>query len=218
MVSQTLAKSGKFRPVSLYASAEEALLEIPRMRPQIVLMDIRMPGMSGIECARRLKDVLPGLVVIFVTGLSDAATMIEASQAGGDDFLVKPLDAARCLVTIRFAIARKRSQDIKACKAGLRQIVPLKRRESQVMACIAGGLRNKEIAWELGISVFAVEKIGVGSRARVSRDGHETGGSVRDSLGTGTLRRNCRADRAVLQSGGPDLRECRLSDGRRDQC
>ena len=49
-----------------------------------------------------LKDVLPGLVVIFVTGLSDAATMIEASQAGGDDFLVKPLDAARCLVTIRF--------------------------------------------------------------------------------------------------------------------
>ena len=159
MVSQTLAKSGKFRPVSLYASAEEALLEIPRMRPQIVLMDIRMPGMSGIECALRLKDVLPGLVVIFVTGLSDAATMIEASQAGGDDFLVKPLDAARCLVTIRFAIARKRSQDIKACKAGLRQIVPLKHRESQVMACIAGGLRNTEIAWELGISVFAVEKI-----------------------------------------------------------
>jgi len=55
MVSQTLAKSGKFRPVSLYASAEEALLEIPRMRPQIVLMDIRMPGMSGIECARRSR-------------------------------------------------------------------------------------------------------------------------------------------------------------------
>ena len=147
-ITRTLAQSGEFRLIGAYGGAQEALREIPRVCPEVLLIDIRMPGMSGIEGARRLKDVLPGLVVIFVTGLSDAATMIEASQAGGDDFLVKPLDAARCLVTIRFAIARKRSQDIKACKAGLRQIVPLKHRESQVMACIAGGLRNKEIAWQ----------------------------------------------------------------------
>ncbi len=88
MMARTLEKSGEFACVGAYRCADEALDCVPKLGPQVVLMDVRMPGMSGIECARRLKSLLPGLLVIFVTGLFDAATLTEASQAGGDDYLL----------------------------------------------------------------------------------------------------------------------------------
>ena len=63
-----LERADDFSCAACFSSALEALAEIPRLRPDLVLMGIRMPGMSGIECGRRLKEMLSGLVVIFVTG------------------------------------------------------------------------------------------------------------------------------------------------------
>jgi DNA-binding NarL/FixJ family response regulator len=131
VMSRTLGKSGKFHITGLYGSADEALREIPRVRPEVVLMDIRMPGISGIECALRLRAVLPGLVVIFVTGVSDAAATREASKVGGDGFLVKPLEIAQCLATVRFAIERKLSGHARAHPA-------------PVLSGLAGGRRIME--------------------------------------------------------------------------
>ncbi|SRR6266542_3350038 len=159
MTSRILEKSGEFQCASTYATADEALSEIPRLFPDAVLMDIRMPRMSGTECARRLKGLLPGLVVIFVTGLLDTATMTEALQAGGDDYLLKPLVIAQCLATIRFAIARRRLNGACAQTRSTRQLPPLNSRETAVMEKLAAGLLYKEIADKLQITEAVVHKL-----------------------------------------------------------
>src|SRR6266496_473125 len=102
MTSLALEKSGELRCVGLHASADEALKLIPLSRPQIVFMDIRMPSMSGIDCTSELKEAMPELLVIFMTGATDSATATAAARAGGDAYLVKPLEMSQCLATIRF--------------------------------------------------------------------------------------------------------------------
>ena len=159
ITSRVLAKTGCFRCVSLHGCGGDALNDIPHLRPDVVLMDIRMPEMSGIECAQRLKNLIPGLFVIFVTGLHDSATMTEALHAGGDGYLVKPLVPAQCLATIRFVTGPLRPTIATVTKGSCRQLFRLSNRENDVMLGIADGLRNKEIAAKLGMSIFAVEKV-----------------------------------------------------------
>ncbi len=166
MMARTLEKSGELACVGAYRCGEEALDCVPKVGPQVVLMDIRMPGMSGTGCARRLKGLLPGLVVIFVTGLLDTATMTEALQAGGDDYLLKPLVIAQCLATIRFAIARRRLNGAYAQTRLARPLPPLNgravghslltARENEVMSLLNEGFLYKEIADRLGISFDTV--------------------------------------------------------------
>ena len=159
MMARTLGKSGAFACVGAYRCTDEALDCVPKLGPQVVLMDVRMPGMSGIECARRLKSLLPGLLVIFVTGLFDAATLTEASQAGGDDYLLKPLAIAQCLATIRFALARRRLNGACAQTGSTRQLPSLNSRETAVMENLAAGLLYKEIADKLQITEAVVHKL-----------------------------------------------------------
>ena len=162
-------RSREFKCVGSYASGEEAVLGVPAARPSIVLMDIRLPGMSGIDCMRRLKSVLPGLIVVLVTGLVDSETTSEALRAGGDNYLTKPFTVAQCLATLRFAIGRNFEGNRKAQARQQRQLIG---REQVVMECIAEGLLNKEIAEKLHLSVPVVEKVarriyaklGVGNR------------------------------------------------------
>src|SRR5438067_1505993 len=94
---QALESSTDFVCAGAYRSGEEALQGMPRTSPQVLLMDLRKTVMSGIECVRRLKDLLPGLAVIFVDDLLGTATLREAFQGGADDYLVKPLVFAQCL-------------------------------------------------------------------------------------------------------------------------
>jgi len=159
MMARTLEKSGEFACVGAYRCADEALDCVPKVGPQVVLMDIRMPGMCGIECARRLKSLLPGLLVIFVTGLFDAATMTEASQAGGDDYLLKPLAIAQCLTTIGFALKRRCAAGEKAQTGWARPASPLTERETAVMDDLASGLLYKEIAEKLQTTRGVVHNI-----------------------------------------------------------
>jgi DNA-binding NarL/FixJ family response regulator len=99
-----LEQTSTFRCVASYASGEEALLGVPRVRPEIVLMDIRMPGISGLECMRELKQAIPGLIVVLISGLTDPETMASALAAGGDGYLTKPFTASQCLATLTFAL------------------------------------------------------------------------------------------------------------------
>src|SRR5713226_2002368 len=89
-VRRILEQSGEFSCAGCYASGEAAIREVPKISPKVVLMEVRMPGISGIECTRRLKAMLPGLIVVLVSRLLDSQTMSKALQAGGDGYLTKP--------------------------------------------------------------------------------------------------------------------------------
>ena len=151
---RTLEKSGGFVCAGLYANGSEALSEIPLVIPEAVLMDIRMPGISGIECMRRLKGKLPGLLVILVSGLHDRQTISAALAAGGDGYLTKPFTVAQCLATITFAFRQRGPM----AQSGASLLLPvLNQREIVVMECVVHGLLNKQIADKLGLNIHMVK-------------------------------------------------------------
>ena len=148
-----------------YTNGEEALREIPGAHPRIVLMDVRMPGISGIECMRRLKGRLPGLIVVLVSELTDRETMSAALAAGGDGYLAKPFAVAQCLATVRFSVRRYSSAppdraevNGPSARAG-EELAHLTDREHHVMSCLAKGLLYKEIADKLRLSFSTVHKL-----------------------------------------------------------
>lgn len=161
LLQQILEQSGGYRCVGCYTTGEEALRAIPGVRPRIVLMDVRMPGISGIECMRRLKGRMPGLIVVLVSDLTDAETMAEALAAGGDGYLTKPFAMAQCLATIRFSARPDRSPppDRGSVDGPSRESTRLTEREHEVMGCLAKGLLYKEIADELRLSFSMVHKL-----------------------------------------------------------
>jgi len=163
LLQRILEQSGSYRCVGCYTSGEEALREIPGTHPRIVLMDVRMPGISGIECMRRLKGRLRGLIVVLVSELTDAETMAEALAAGGDGYLTKPFAVAQCLATLRFSVRPDRSapleRDAVNAPSTRSELTRLTEREHHVMSCLAKGLLYKEIADELRLSFSMVHKL-----------------------------------------------------------
>ena len=164
ILQNILSKSGEFKCVGSYSSGEEALREISRVNPQIVLMDIRLPGISGIECMRRLKAILPGLTIVLVSGLVDLETMSEALKLGGQDCLTKPFSFGQCLTMLRFAVGRKDSYTMILAKVdapstgGGVNVFRLTKREIEVMHGLVKGLLYKEIAVKLHISYSTVNQ------------------------------------------------------------
>jgi len=164
-LQRILEQSGGYRCVGTYTSGEEALREIPGAHPRIVLMDVGMPGISGIECMRRLKGRLPGLIVVLVSDLTDPETMSAALAAGGDGYLTKPFAIAQCLATVRFSVRPchsappDRAEVNASSTRGGEEFTRLTDREHQVMSCLAKGLLYKEIADELRLSFSTVHKL-----------------------------------------------------------
>ena len=163
LMIQALKKSHDFVFVGCYRSAEEALVEIPNIRPHLVLMDIRLPGMDGRECARRLRIIEPRLKIVFVTGLLDLDTMYKSLRTGADGYLTKPTSAAQFLAVLEKAVDSMPATE-KASVISSREIDTSKAcsfltlRENQVMKLLSKGLLLKEIAGELGITFSAVHK------------------------------------------------------------
>jgi DNA-binding NarL/FixJ family response regulator len=90
-----------FERVDCYANGRDALAGIPNVRTDVVLMDIRMPRMSGIECTRKLNAILPHLPVVVLTGMLDHDVLIQSLMAGASGYLLKPLTAKGCAAAIR---------------------------------------------------------------------------------------------------------------------
>ena len=162
LLVRIVQKSAEFACASLHASSAEALDLIPKVNPHLVLLDIRMPGMDGHECTRRLKVIMVRLKIIIVTGLLDIDTMTKSLQAGADGYLTKPIAEAQCLAMLKFTLRNgmpftdktdsQRFADIlKTCSL-------LTVRENQVMMWLSKGLQSKEIPDHLGISFSAVHK------------------------------------------------------------
>src|SRR6266496_6371326 len=100
LLKQILEKSLGFTCASMHASGAEALDRIPKINPHLAFLDVRMPGMNGLECTRRLKTLMPQLKLIIVTGLLGVETMNESLRAGADNYLTKPLVADQCVAML----------------------------------------------------------------------------------------------------------------------
>ena len=163
---EILGTAQDIRCVGAYSSAEEALERIPGRVPDVVLMDIKLPGMSGIECVSRLKRVTPNVQIIMVTIFEDSERIFRALKAGASGYLVKSGPPGQLLEAIRdvFAggspmtshIARKVVQHFHLLAQSSQESENLSPREEQVLELLASGFIYKEIADKLNIGAETV--------------------------------------------------------------
>jgi len=155
-----------FRCVSAYNSGEAALKHLPQERPDVVLMDIHMTGMSGIECVRRLKAILPDLQIVMLTVYEDTEQIFKALSAGASGYMLKRLTPGKLLEAIRevheggspmsSSIARKVVASLQKAGKADEEKTHLSSREQMVLDCLAKGLTYKQTADQLGISIDTV--------------------------------------------------------------
>lgn len=144
---------------ALFASAAELLAAISSTSPGCLVLDIRMPGMSGMELQRELTTRDIKNPIIFITGHGDVAMAVQAMRAGAHDFIEKPFREQILLDCIHAALTKDRARretsgDLTAFRDRVESLTP---REREVMTRIVNGQANKVIAIELGLSERTVE-------------------------------------------------------------
>jgi DNA-binding NarL/FixJ family response regulator len=165
-IAAFLNSSPGFRCVSVYGSAEAALQHLPKDEPDVVLMDINMAGMNGIECVRHLKVAMPRLQIMMLTVYEDTEQIYKALAAGATGYLLKRLEPDELLQAIRDvqaggspmsnSIARKVVASFQAAGGFGGGENPLSSREQMVLDCLAKGLAYKQIGDELNISINTI--------------------------------------------------------------
>lgn len=155
-----------FRCVFACATAEEALVEIPRLKPDVVLMDVHLPGESGIACTAQLKEKLPDVQVIIVTVYRNHELIFQALQAGACGYLLKrssPEELLKAINEVRSGgapmtseIARMLVEAFQKKPASVVSGDGLTQRESEILVLLSEGLSNKEIADRVKISYDTV--------------------------------------------------------------
>ncbi|HZI31061.1 MAG TPA: response regulator transcription factor, partial [Candidatus Binatia bacterium] len=165
-ITDYLADAGNIRCISGYESAEEALEHLPKDNPDVILMDINMGGMDGIECVRRLTALMPKAQVLMLTVFEDSEKIFRALAAGASGYLLKRLSPKALIEAIQevlaggspmsASIARKVVQSFKVAPVRGDESADLSPRERSVLDGLAGGLGYKEIADQLGVSIHTV--------------------------------------------------------------
>lgn len=169
-VRNTLAKlidsSPGFRCCSVHPSGEEALQYLPKSRPDVVLMDINLPGINGVECTRRLKPVLPQSQIVMLTVYQNTEHIFNALSAGATGYLLKQTPPSELLAAIKDVhaggspmtshIARKIVQSFQRSAATSAEAQSLSPREAQVLDLLAKGFLYKEIADNIGLTYATV--------------------------------------------------------------
>ncbi|MCW1750378.1 response regulator transcription factor [Rhizobium acaciae] len=161
--------------VEIHESGDQFLARLPACEPGCILLDLQMPGQSGLQIQRRLCELAPLLPVVFLTGEGDVKASVEAMKAGAKDFLEKSSSTAALMGAIDRALVQyerqlaehDRLQALRALVAGLSP------REAEVFRLLIRGRLNKQIAYALGVSERTVkvhrhqvmEKLGVRSLA-----------------------------------------------------
>ena len=158
--------STEYRCVCACATAEEALRMLPQHQPEVVLMDIQLPRMSGIECVTQLKRLLPAVQVVMVTVYEDPDRIFRALRAGASGYLLKRAAPEQVLTAIRDVhqggapmsgeIARKVIGHFQNQPASASEVETLSARERDVLEQVAKGFANKEIADRLNITAETV--------------------------------------------------------------
>ncbi len=164
-LARVLNRADGCRCLSHYGDAESALSGLPQDKPEVVLMDINLPGMNGVECVRQLKQLLPAVQVMMLTVYEDTENIFNALAAGATGYMLKRTSQAELLEAIREVqrggspmtthIARKvvLSFQQTAASGPTENLSP---REQEVLDCLAQGFLYKEIAEKLGISYETV--------------------------------------------------------------
>jgi two-component system response regulator FixJ len=147
-VSQTLQRCGY--AVSYFTDADRCLQQLQTQGCDLLITDVKMPGMDGIELVRRAKCIVPWLPILVITGYGDIPTAVRAVKAGAVDFIEKPLQKQSFLETVQAII---KQQDLKNFLKGR----PLSKKELAVLRLILQGSSNKEIAQILHRSIRTVE-------------------------------------------------------------
>lgn len=150
--------------VAEFASAED-FIDFERRAeplfsgPSCLLLDVKMPGMSGLELQQRLQAVAGTTPIVFMSGGSSAAEAVQALKGGALDFLVKPFDDEKLAAAVSRALARSAELErssLSAQEIG-RRFAELSEREAQIARMVSAGLRNRQIADELGIAERTVK-------------------------------------------------------------
>jgi FixJ family two-component response regulator len=146
--------------VATYQSAEQLLERLPDgSEPGCILLDVRIPGLSGPELQSRLSELNSTLPIVFLTGHPDIATSVRAIKNGAEDFLIKPVSSEELMDAIERAMARHQAASSQRSKLHLFQclVARLTPRERQVFELIVRGKINKHIAYELGTTERTVK-------------------------------------------------------------
>ena len=155
---RSLIRSAGLRVVTL-ASADEFLAR-PRVEaPSCLVLDVRMPHLSGLDLQKRMAEISLQIPIVFITGHGDVPTSVRAMKAGAVEFLTKPFDDQDLLEAIQQAIkrdreARQRQAELGELRARYESLTP---REREVMGRVVSGLLNKQVAAELGTSEITIK-------------------------------------------------------------
>jgi DNA-binding NarL/FixJ family response regulator len=165
-LARVISRAEGFKCVSQYGNAEAALVGLLKDRPEVVLMDINLPGMNGVECVRQLKQVAPQIQMVMLTVYEDTDNIFNALTAGASGYLLKRTKSAELLEAIREVnrggspmtthIARKVTQSFQRAGPSSQPTENLSQREQEVLDCLSKGFLYKEIADKLGISYETV--------------------------------------------------------------
>ncbi|HWR32040.1 MAG TPA: response regulator transcription factor [Chitinophagaceae bacterium] len=163
-----LALSPEFKVLDTYKTAEQALYDIPQLKPDIVIMDISLPGMNGIECIRQLKDKSPGTQFMMFTVYENDEKVFEALKAGAAGYMLKNTGLVQLIESLKELhkggspmssnIARKLVTVFREHQKEADPIEALSSRENEVLQLLAKGLLYKEIADQLSISIATVRQ------------------------------------------------------------
>lgn len=166
-LARVLNRAEGFQCVSEHGSAEDALKELPNIKPNVVLMDINLPGINGVECVRKLKPLLPQTQVMMLTVYEDTENIFNALAAGANGYMLKRTSTKELIEAIHevhrggspmtMHIARKVVQSFqRPASAAASATENLSEREQQVLDLLAQGLIYKEIAEKIGVSYETV--------------------------------------------------------------
>ena len=190
VVTEVLASAKDCQCVGAFADGATAVAKLPSLAPDVILMDINLPDLTGVECVARISPQLPGAEIIMLTVYQDPETIFQALAAGAHGYLVKPVMPQKLLEAIREirsggvpmspGIAREvvdffRRKPAKPPSGAAAEDAGLGPREQQVLKFLVDGLSYKEIAGELGITSNTVgtyvrriyEKLHVRSRREI---------------------------------------------------
>ena len=163
-----ISLSTDFTILDTFKSAEEALYDIPKLQPDIVIMDINLPGMNGIECIRQVKDKSPKTQFMMFTVYENDEKVFEALKAGASGYLLKNTGLVQLIESIKELhnggspmsanIARKLVTVFRNKETTTEAVEVLSPRENEILLLLSKGLLYKEIANQLTISVATVRQ------------------------------------------------------------
>ena len=167
-LNQFISLNPAFKVLDTFSTAEEALQELPRLRPDIVIMDINLPGMTGIECIRKVKDKTPTTQFMMFTVYENDEKVFEALKAGASGYLLKNTGLLQLLEALKELhnggspmsanIARKLVSLFRENEKEIPEIEQLTKREFELLQLLSKGLLYKEISDQLHISMNTVKQ------------------------------------------------------------